>query len=146
LPDPVVYISGGPGGPLTIYEDYQARHPYAAGRDLILVDQRGTGRSEPRLCPELSAKMLEADIAAVAEMTEDHLTRVRAIYLACRDAATGRDIDLNNFGTTVTAEDFDWVRQAAKRHAVACLRRIPWNDSRHDSGGEASIDGANSCP
>ena len=57
LPDPVVYINGGPGGPLTIYADYQARHPYAPGRDLILVDQRGTGRSEPQLCPELTAKM-----------------------------------------------------------------------------------------
>ena len=112
LPDPVVYISGGPGGPLTIYADYQASHPYAPGRDLILVDQRGTGRSEPRLCPEFIAKILEADVAAVADMTEDHLARSRAMYLACRDAATGRGIDLNNFGTTVTAEDFDWVRQA----------------------------------
>lgn len=112
LPDPVVYISGGPGGPLTIYADYQARHPYAPGRDLILVDQRGTGRSEPQLCPELTAKMLEANIAAVADMTEDHLARSRAMYLACRDAAIGRGIDLNNFGTMVTAEDFDWVRRA----------------------------------
>ena len=51
LPDPVVYISGGPGAPLTIYAGFQARHPYAADRDLVLVDQRGMGRSEPRLCP-----------------------------------------------------------------------------------------------
>ena len=112
LPDPVVYINGGPGGPLTIYADYQARHPYAARRDLILVDQRGTGRSEPQLCPELTDKMLQADIAAVADMTEDHLAQSRAMYVACRDAASGRGIDLNNFGTTVTAEDFDWVRRA----------------------------------
>jgi hypothetical protein len=104
LPDPVVYINGGPGGPLTIYADYQARHLYAARRDLILVDQRGTGRSEPQLCPDLTAKMLQADIAAVAEMTEDHLAQSRVVYLACRDAASGRGIDLNNFGTTVTAK------------------------------------------
>ena len=52
-PDPVIYISGGPGSPLTIYADPQARKPYAPGRDLILVDQRGTGRSEPSLCPAL---------------------------------------------------------------------------------------------
>lgn len=112
LPDPVVYISGGPGGPLTIYADHQARHPYAPGRDLILVDQRGTGRSEPQLCPELTEKMLEADVASVADMTEDHLARSRAMYRACRDAATGRGIDLNDFGTTVTADDFDRVRRA----------------------------------
>ena len=112
MADPVVYISGGPGGPLTIYADYQARHPYAAGRDLILVDQRGTGRSEPQLCPELTARMLEADITAVADMSEDQVARSWAMYLACRDVATGGGIDFNDFGTTVTAEDFDWVRQA----------------------------------
>lgn len=54
-PDPVLYISGGPGGPLTVYAGFQARHPYAADRDLILVDQRGMGRSEPRLCPDRQA-------------------------------------------------------------------------------------------
>ncbi len=111
-PDPVVYISGGPGGPLTIYADYQARHPYAPARDLILVDQRGTGRSEPRLCPDLTAHMLEADLAVLAAPTAEHLAQSRATYLACRDAAKARGIDLNDFGTTVTAEDFDWVRQA----------------------------------
>lgn len=111
-PDPVVYISGGPGGPLTIYAEYQARHPYAPARDLILVDQRGTGRSEPRLCPELTAKMLEANIASLADMTDEHLAQTRAAYLACRDSAKARGINLDDFGTTVTAEDFDWVRQA----------------------------------
>jgi hypothetical protein len=39
LPDPVVYLSGGPGSPLTIYADQQARMPCAPGRDFILVDQ-----------------------------------------------------------------------------------------------------------
>jgi pimeloyl-ACP methyl ester carboxylesterase len=57
-------------------------------------------------------KYSKADIAAVADMTEDHLARRRAMSLACRDAAAGHGIDLNNFGTTVTAEDFEWVRQA----------------------------------
>jgi hypothetical protein len=33
-PDPLGYISGGPGSPLTIYADQRARTLYAAGRDL----------------------------------------------------------------------------------------------------------------
>ena len=53
--DPVIYISGGPGEPLTVYAAYQALEPYAAQRDLILVDQRGTGRSEPDLCRDSTA-------------------------------------------------------------------------------------------
>src|SRR5262249_32487966 len=61
LPDPVVYISGGPGAPLTVYAQRQARTPYSPRRDLILVDQRGTGRSEPSLCPELNHALLDAN-------------------------------------------------------------------------------------
>jgi pimeloyl-ACP methyl ester carboxylesterase len=73
---------GGHPGDSVQLGHYQARHPYAPGRDLILLDQRGTGRSEPQLCPELTAKTLEADIAAVADMTEAYLARIRAMYLA----------------------------------------------------------------
>ena len=53
--DPVIYINGGPGEPLTAYAVYQTRKPYAAQRDLILVDHRGIGRSEPDLCRDSTA-------------------------------------------------------------------------------------------
>ena len=46
LRDPVIYINGGPGEPLTAYAVYQTRKPYAAQRDLILVEQRSIGRSD----------------------------------------------------------------------------------------------------
>jgi pimeloyl-ACP methyl ester carboxylesterase len=112
LPDPVVYISGGPGEPLTIFTDNQARHPYAPDRDLILVDQRGTGRSEPNLCPEIYGKLRDAALAAVADATDEALATRRAAYLACRDEATRHGIALTDFGTRVTVEDFERVRQA----------------------------------
>jgi pimeloyl-ACP methyl ester carboxylesterase len=112
LPDPVVYISGGPGNPLTVYAAYQARFPYAPRRDLILVDQRGTGRSEPSLCPDLDRTLLEANLAVAAEDTTQVLAKRRAAYMACRDQAIRRGIDLADFGTSVTVEDFEWVRQA----------------------------------
>ena len=112
LPDPVVYINGGPGEPLTIYTDYQARHPYAASRDLILVDQRGTGRTEPRLCPDFNTKMLQANIAVLTDMMDDSVARLLAIYMACRDQAIAHGIVLTDFGTPTNAEDFEWVRQA----------------------------------
>lgn len=43
-----------------------------AGR-FILVDQRGTGRSEPSLCPDLERKLLETTLALVAGVTEQAL-------------------------------------------------------------------------
>ncbi len=114
LPEPVVYISGGPGSPLTVYANHQARTPYAPRRDLILVDQRGTGRSEPSLCPDIERKLLDATLALAAGVTEETLAKRQATYVACRDQAIGRGLDLRNFGTRVTAEDFEWVRQALR--------------------------------
>lgn len=112
LPDPVVYISGGPGRPLTIYSGFQARHPYAANRDLVLVDQRGMGRSEPRLCPDLQSSLVTAMLAVVAEPTPAALAADRAVHAACHDELLGSDIDPDSFGTVATVEDYEWVRRA----------------------------------
>jgi pimeloyl-ACP methyl ester carboxylesterase len=111
-PEPVVYISGGPGQPLTVYAAHQARAPYAPRRDLILVDQRGTGKSEPSLCPDLASKLLETALAFAASATEEAFATRQATYLACRNQAIGRGLDLRDFGTRVTAEDLEWVRKA----------------------------------
>ena len=116
LRDPVVYISGGPGAPLTMYADHQARTPYAPRRDLILVDQRGTGLSEPSLCPNLNDALVDANIAVAAAVgtvgIEDALTKRRATYSSCRDSAITQGFNLRDFGTTVTVSDFEWVRRA----------------------------------
>jgi len=113
-PEPVVYINGGPGSPLTVYAAHQARIPYAPRRDLILVDQRGTGRSEPSLCPDLASKLLDATLAIAATNTEEAAANRRSTYLACRDEAIAGGLDLRNFGTRVTVEDLEWVRQALR--------------------------------
>ena len=112
LPDPVVYISGGPGSPLTKYAENQARHPYAPGRDLILVDQRGVGRSEPSLCPDIARKLLGAVFAVADGITTETQDGRRALFMACRDAVKAQGVNLDDFGTNVTVEDFEQVRQA----------------------------------
>jgi len=38
LADPVVYINGGPGEPITVYAAALAKRPYAPGRSLVLID------------------------------------------------------------------------------------------------------------
>src|SRR5690349_4765941 len=52
-PDPMVYFAGGPGSAAT--EDAAGFAPLFAKirehRDLLFVDQRGTGRSNPLNCP-----------------------------------------------------------------------------------------------
>ena len=112
LPEPVVYISGGPGSPLTIYSASQARVAYAPNRDLILVDQRGTGRSEPSICPAMQNRLLEIKVAAAADTPGDGPLWQKAAFMACRTEAVVRGLDPDEFGTSVTAADFEWVRQA----------------------------------
>jgi pimeloyl-ACP methyl ester carboxylesterase len=112
LPEPVVYINGGPGSPLTVYADHQARTPYAPSRDVILVDQRGTGRSEPDLCADLDGAFLDATVAVATDATDDALAKRLAAYSSCRAEATARGFDLKDFGTSVTVADFEWVRRA----------------------------------
>ena len=50
-PDPIVYLEGGPGGSalagLEVWTNPPS--PLLADRDVILIDQRGTGYSDPRL-------------------------------------------------------------------------------------------------
>ncbi len=112
LPDAVVYISGGPGSPLTKYTESQARHPYAPGRDLILVDQRGIGRSEPGLCPDVAGELLGAGFAVADSISAETQDRRRSLFMACRDAAKAQGINLDDFGTDATVEDFEQVRKA----------------------------------
>jgi pimeloyl-ACP methyl ester carboxylesterase len=110
--DPLVYISGGPGSPLIVYANDQARHPFARGRDLILVDQRGMGRSEPSICPDHNRGLANALAMAVIEPTADRQARRHAAFMACRDDEIASGIELRDFGTAVTVQDFDAVRQA----------------------------------
>src|SRR5437899_12597 len=112
LPDPVVYINGGPGEPITVYAAAQAKRPYALGRDLVLIDQRGTGDSEPRICPTMDRKLLDATLLLGVEGGASAADARRAAFDACRREALSRGIDLSNFGTRVTADDFESVRRA----------------------------------
>jgi pimeloyl-ACP methyl ester carboxylesterase len=112
LPEPVVYVNGGPGGPLTVFADHQARTPYAPNRDLILVDQRGTGRSEPQLCPDLDGALLDAGLAVATDPSDEALAKRRTAYAACRAEATAHGFDPKDFGTSVTVADLESVRRA----------------------------------
>ncbi len=111
--DPVAYIAGGPGSPLTRRTALIAQHEaevVAPDRDLILVDQRGAGRSEPALCPGLARRHLEIFAAGVEQQA---LVRAwRESYGACRQQMTAADLRPEWFGTAVTAADFEAVRQA----------------------------------
>lgn len=74
LPDPILFLQGGPGGAALETIAYWQDLPWRETRDIILVDQRGTGYSEPDLkCTELYAM---DDLLTAVEACRNRLARV----------------------------------------------------------------------
>jgi len=103
LPDPLFVVAGGPG---------QAATQFYAGaggafsriqrdRDIILVDQRGTGRSHPLPCEALDD---------VSSLTLDP-PRIEAAARQCASELS-RSADLRFFTTSIAIQDLDRVRAA----------------------------------
>lgn len=107
-PDPVFFLAGGPGqsaiavaGPLS---RLLGRFTYR--RDLVLIDQRGTGRSAALNCPD--DDRATRSIADSADPARQQRAMAR-----CRDAL-GRlpHGDLRRYTTTIAMQDADAVRRA----------------------------------
>src|SRR5262245_13095715 len=55
-PDPLFYLAGGPGGAATAYAPEKFMNGLRRNRDVVLVDQRGTGGSNPLNCPAVGSR------------------------------------------------------------------------------------------
>lgn len=108
FPDPVFLIPGGPGQSasavlpqvLPLFQRLNNR------RDIVFVDQRGTGRSEPLECEDPRHQ-------SVADQTDPE--RLRRQMLACRDRLAARPHlggpdGLKFFTTPIAMQDLDAVR------------------------------------
>ncbi|MDH5339240.1 MAG: alpha/beta hydrolase [Rubrivivax sp.] len=106
-PDPVFFFAGGPGqSAIELAGTVSALMTRLSNRrDVVLVDQRGTGRSAPLLCD------LPAPAAPLRELADP--ARQLDSLLRCRDRLTQLPYgDLRQFTTTIAMADVDAVRQA----------------------------------
>jgi pimeloyl-ACP methyl ester carboxylesterase len=110
-PDPIVYLSGGPGGAGSFEVAAMVKHGINAERDVIFVDQRGTHRAEPRLgCPGWEQLMYDAvglPFAADSTTAADS-----AAIKECRDQLAATGVDLAAYNTTENAADIAEMRVA----------------------------------
>ncbi|ODU05615.1 MAG: hypothetical protein ABS81_07175 [Pseudonocardia sp. SCN 72-86] len=110
-PDPLVYLSGGPGGSGLISAAPRIAAGWNSDRDVIFLDQRGTWKSDPLLsCPEIDA----FQAAMVGLTTTDPATAARgnAATKACRDRLAGAGWNLGAYRTTENAADIADLRTA----------------------------------
>jgi pimeloyl-ACP methyl ester carboxylesterase len=97
-PDPLIYLSGGPGGP-ALEADMQLfdrgfAFPIQRDRDIIFFDQRGVGQSEPALdCPEVEEVSIDDEPAFITALS------------ACGDRLRTRGIDLDAYNSIDNAAD-----------------------------------------
>lgn len=101
-PDPVFFFAGGPGQ--AAGEAYVMIRPILEkirrDRDIVLVDQRGTGLSNPLKCPAEETDTLETTI-------DLDLIQSRA-----RECLEKLDGDPRFYTTTIGMQDYDQVRRA----------------------------------
>jgi pimeloyl-ACP methyl ester carboxylesterase len=84
--------------------------PFLAQRDLILVDQRGTGYSQPALdCPQLTQAEIDALPLDLTAAESDQ--RSNAALLACRDQLVKDGVNLAAYTSAESAADFNDLRQ-----------------------------------
>ncbi|MCU1498949.1 MAG: hypothetical protein JWM47_2902 [Acidimicrobiales bacterium] len=110
---PVVNLHGGPGGSSLTGPPTVDSLPLDAleERDLILYDQRGTGRSTPSLnCPEKEKATLAA--LATANSWEVEFEANEEAALACRKRLDSEGIDLDDYDTPASVEDLETMRRA----------------------------------
>jgi pimeloyl-ACP methyl ester carboxylesterase len=106
LPDPLVYIAGGPGQSSvdTFARTAGAFRAVLRERDIVLVDQRGTGGSNRLDCAEIEGSIGDEDFAP----SDGELVSQAAIA-ACLEALPG---DPRFYSTSVAVQDLDQVREA----------------------------------
>jgi pimeloyl-ACP methyl ester carboxylesterase len=111
---PIVYLDGGPGGSgIGLYriEEYkQTFDALRAAGDVILLSQRGTGFSTPRLaCRDAAPAPVPADVfRSAARMAE--VLGPRSI--SCAAELRSKGIDLGAYNTEASADDVEDLRKA----------------------------------
>ncbi|MBN1889604.1 MAG: alpha/beta fold hydrolase [Thermoflexales bacterium] len=118
-PDPIVFLAGGPGASALEGLRYQFEDGFApvlaAGRDLVVFDQRGVGRSRPALdCPafdELSLDLLDRQVDGRTVSDGEAFELALAALLAC-GADLSQVADLTAYNTAASAADVNDLRLA----------------------------------
>ena len=137
--DPIVWLVGGPGS-----SNLSSAPAFAKGaprfqaaraeRDVIFIDQRGTGYSEPRFCPDVAFAFFPAPGMGARERRD----RMRAELAACREYMVAAGVDLSSYNSIATTHDLEDLRRTlgysslnlyghsyGTRVALEALRSVP---------------------
>lgn len=115
-PDPVIFLSGGPGGAFGFGDDrgwwwsWIDAVALSHGREFIAMDQRGVGLSLPRVdCPGI--RVLEKRLLQREIPPEEEDAQWLAAVRACHERLLRQGYDLTIFGSSQSAADIEDLRR-----------------------------------
>jgi pimeloyl-ACP methyl ester carboxylesterase len=135
---PLIFLNGGPGAPIldpTAHSTLWSDLARDIGQDVIVMDMRGVGRSDPALnCPQLTAEIyLDAQLMPVAGAN----AYVEALE-NCGVALLNAGVEFEGYTTAAAAEDVNdlraifgytqldvWGNSYGSRVALMLLREHP---------------------
>lgn len=105
----VVFIQGGPGasGIQNIWT--WLNHPMRETKDIVLVDLRGTGFSQPRLCPDLGQEFLK--ILAKNQSKELDEKEKTIAAMACKQKLLSNGVDIAAYNSISVAKDLHALKE-----------------------------------
>jgi pimeloyl-ACP methyl ester carboxylesterase len=119
-PDPLVFLSGGPGNRSVFYAPSRASGTSSEGvsgfwngirenRDLVFYDQRGTGYSEPGFCDEMDRVLYRVRFLGLS--SEEATARRVEAARSCREEMLAKGIDFSAYNSETSARDLDDLRR-----------------------------------
>lgn len=114
----IIYLPGGPGGSMTNQASYYVKSESTiskildeGGRDVLLLDVRGTGKSEPLLCDDLSRPEIYLSNFFGYEPDEVQHSKYKAAFDCLQKVEKeGRSLDM--YSSRVIASDVEKIRNA----------------------------------
>ena len=106
--DPVIYLTGGPGAPVTAYVKRFKDHTLLDHRDLYILEQRGIGASD-NFCEFFSLRNPQNTNVGTYE---ENLEAARKAKQDCAINAAAAGVDLAGYNTIENARDVKALRRA----------------------------------
>lgn len=106
----VVHISGGPGGWCVGAIKKWLNHPLRNEANIILVDLRGTGFSEPALCAKLGEEILQV-LAENNNPTKD-IDEIVNVSKQCKNDLIERGIDIKSYNSLNISKDLHALKKS----------------------------------
>lgn len=119
--DAVLLLAGGPGESImdiVVTATAVATIPFNIDRDLVLIDVRGAGTSEPQICRENKEESWR-NLLAANFTRQDVVETSRGMMRECFREALNAGHEPSAFGSHIDAVDIETVRLA--------LDKDPWN-------------------